>query len=185
MTLEMPAPQARPRRARPRHAVVRFSGRPVARLGVRAFSARRRRVPGARSRGAAAARRPRRRTTRTASRATATPISPGCAAISAGDPLQRVAWKAVARGARLAHQAVRGRRQRRTRGARLAARCPRARRRSANRAARRVGARRGARRARRSHCRARNRAACGPGPRASARRAHARSRCCPRSAGDP
>ena len=100
MTLDVPRADARPHRARPRHAVLDLSARPVARLGVRPFSARRHRVSGRRRsappplpRGASAA------PTRSRTARNDDADLAGLREFQRGDPPQRVAWKAVARGA--------------------------------------------------------------------------------------
>src|SRR6185312_3575084 len=160
----------RPPAARPRHAVVVVSARPVARVGVRALSARGHRVRGTGGRRAAAAaghrrrrcerarpqrrRRPRRRQAVPARR-------PAVARRVEGGRARR----------RLGFESVRGQRRRRCRRARLGGVAGLARRRDGNRAADGVGARRRA-------CGARIRAgvaghatACRAGSRPPARRA--------------
>ena len=100
VTLELPTPQRGTRRARTRHVVVGFPAGPLARLGLRPLPAGGCRVPRAGSRtrrrcppdcsGARCARR---------NRATSDADLAGLREYQPGDPLQRVAWKAVARGA--------------------------------------------------------------------------------------
>ncbi len=90
---------ARPHRARTDHAVVRLPDGPVARLGLRSLPACRHRLSDARDRAAAAAGRDHAARTTMRSPAATTPIWRACASYQPGDPLQRVAWKAVARGA--------------------------------------------------------------------------------------
>ena len=99
VSLNVAAPRARPRRARPRHAVVVVSARAVERLGLRALPARRARVSRARAVAAAAAVRRRRRRRRAQRHARDDADLAGLRDYQPGDPPQRVAWKAVARGA--------------------------------------------------------------------------------------
>ena len=122
VTLEVPAPRARPRRARTRDVVVGLSARTVAWLGLRPLSARRRRVPGARSRCAAAARgRDGQRCAAAVARRRCR--SCGTARIPAG---RSAAARRVEGGRarrRLVHQAVRRRRRRRPRRLSRGMRC--------------------------------------------------------------
>ncbi len=98
---------SRPRHARPRHAVVRFSAGPVARLGLRAFSALRRRVPGTGDRGAAAAAGPRRpRCAGDVPRRRGGPR--GIAWLSAGRPAAARRVEGGRTRRRLVHETVRG-----------------------------------------------------------------------------
>ena len=171
VTLERADPGARTRRARTRHAVVRFPARPVARLGLRALSADRQSCIRRRKSARRRCRQERDGADGAASGGEPTmPISRACATTSAGDPPQRVAWKAVARGARLVHEAIRGQPAAGPVELDWASLPPRSTR-SAPLAAHRLGARRRARDAAVRADAAGHGAAAGPGPRPSPRRA--------------
>ena len=98
----------RPPSARPGDAVLRLSARPVARLGLRPFSARRHRVPGAGARcAAAAARRRGRRCRRDGAGRHGRSRRPARLPGRRSDAAHRLEGGRARR--RLAHQAVRGR----------------------------------------------------------------------------
>ena len=122
--------------------VVRLSARPVARLGVRALPARGHRVSRRRDRRAAAAARLTAGADALAQGASDDADLAGLREYQRGDPPQRVAWKAVARGAGWYTQGVRRRRRRRPGRARLGRAAARAADRGAAVAPDRVGARR-------------------------------------------